>query len=271
MSEELGKLQEIGAQKINDKTHIPVEHVQAILHESFEGFTKVQFLGFLSILERDYDLDMSKVRSEGLKFFEEKMKRTQTKGVFMPQPQKKKLTSFYVVLISVVFLLVLYMNFGSSDETNDALEVDSSLIMDVQKSIVATTLVETNASNIDANLTQEDENKSVSNAEESKPVALVEEKASENSLKISTEKKLWLGYIDRTSGEKFNKTFSGELDLDSSKEWLLFFGHRFAKIALSGETHKVESEGSVRFLYKDGVLKPLSAEEFKELNKGKEW
>ena len=41
MSSGIDKLQELGAQKIYEQTHVSKEHVQAILHNSFEGLNKV--------------------------------------------------------------------------------------------------------------------------------------------------------------------------------------------------------------------------------------
>ena len=69
MSDGLDKLKAIGAQKIHEKTHIARIHVQAILHNSFEGITKIQFLGFISILEREYSVKLDELKARGLEYF----------------------------------------------------------------------------------------------------------------------------------------------------------------------------------------------------------
>lgn len=69
MSSDLEKLKEIGAQKIFEQTHITKEHIQAILHKSFEGLTKVQFQGFVSILEREYQVDLKDLKSDASEFY----------------------------------------------------------------------------------------------------------------------------------------------------------------------------------------------------------
>ena len=279
MSEGLEKLQTIGAQKIHEKTHIPLEHVQGVLHGSFESLSKVQFLGFVSILERDYAIDLSELRSGGIKFFEEKSKRTLNKGVFMPQPKKSNFTSFYIFLALLVFASLIYITLQSPDEAVEKLEVDSSLIMDVQKDIEAASIqesnltnAETNATLLDTNETSDETNETLAEPEAA-PVELSrsEALASADSLKIVTQKKLWIGYIDRAEDKHYNKTFVGELELDANKEWLLFFGHRFVDVIIKGEKFQVASQSRARFFYKDGVLKSVDAEEFKALNKGKEW
>ena len=169
---------------------------------------------------------------------------------------------------------------NSSDEAVETLEVDSSLIIDVQKNIEAAAIHEANLSNADTNLSVDDINISLQDAnatvQEDEAVVVPEvvpvpETLNTDSLTIVTKKKLWLGYIDIGSDTHFNKTFSGKLELDASKEWLLFFGHRFVEVIVKGETFQVSSQARARFLYKDGILKSIDAEEFKRLNKGKEW
>ena len=54
----LEKLREIGTHKIFERTHIAKKFVEDILNENFSSMNRVQFAGFLSILEREYNLDL---------------------------------------------------------------------------------------------------------------------------------------------------------------------------------------------------------------------
>jgi len=276
MSEALEKLQSIGAQKIHEKTHIPVEHIKAILNTNYETLSKVQFLGFVSILERDYALDLSELRLAGVKFFEEKRTKSLNDGVFMPPPKKKKHTSFYILLAFVAIVFLVFINFDTSEEIEETPKVDSTLIMDVHKKIETATVTEENLTQTDANLSTEEVNASQSDANltsvnENEAQRVVEKEPKSDSLKILAKKKLWFGYIDLDAGKNYQKVFAGEFELDTKKNWLLFFGHRFAQIELNGELVAFDAQKYARFLYKDGVLKPIDIEEFKRLNKGKEW
>ena len=69
MSEEIDRLQALGVQKLYEDTHIPVEHINSLLSENYEGFSKVQFVGFISILEREYNHEFSGMKAKGLEYF----------------------------------------------------------------------------------------------------------------------------------------------------------------------------------------------------------
>jgi acyl carrier protein len=62
-----------------------------MLHETFDGLNSVQFVGFISILEREYNINLSELKAKGLEHFSEiKSKSTKPKKVFVvPKRQKK--------------------------------------------------------------------------------------------------------------------------------------------------------------------------------------
>lgn len=287
MSEALEQLHSIGVQKIHEKTHIPVEHIEAILKKNYGSLSKVQFLGFVSILERDFGLDLGSLRLAGIAFFDEKRKASGNEGVFIPQPKKKKPTLFYWLLGAAIVAFMFFANFDDSSELEGTTAVDNTLIMEVKENIEVAK-VEENLSNSELNASYGDANDSVSIEDnqtqvpgmspqapldeepKTSPTELPKERITgENSLSVETKSKLWLGYIDLETNEHFQKSFVGEFSLDANRDWLLYFGHRFADIVVNGE--KLFTSSSQRYLYKDGKLSSLSAEEFKRLNRGKEW
>ena len=60
------KLQELGSDEIVSATHIPLAHVKNILNKELDTFQKPQFFGFISILEREYKIDLSGLKQEFL-------------------------------------------------------------------------------------------------------------------------------------------------------------------------------------------------------------
>ncbi len=272
MNEKLEKLKEIGAQKIYEDTHIPIEHVHALLHESFDGFSKVQFLGFISILEREYSEDLSDLRALGLEYFGVKSLSKKPQSLFITPKSKKNYASFYILLVVVVFFFALYLTINSSSETEEihVKKIDNSIIEDAQKNIILQEMNETNQS--------DEMNASSLSYEELNGTAVDESLAQEDamdaatsSLSIVAKSKVWIGYIDLQSNEHYQKTFTGELQLDPTKDWLLVFGHGYIDIVHNGEIQKFTSVNRVRFLYKDGEVKSITQKEFKRLNKGSLW
>lgn len=259
VSEELDFLRELGAQKIYEDTHISLKHAQSVIHESFEGLTKVQFLGFISILEREYNQDLSMLKEKGLAYFEnEPMKEVSTRSVFVEPVRAKSLTPIYIIVALFVFIVVAYFTIGTDSSAPQVVKIDNSAIVNAQKNINSTAY-ESNSS---------DENKTI-------PLVVVveEEKAIEPpaSLKIIAKSKLWVGYIDRTEDIKKQTIIKESLELDPSKEWLLSLGHGHVDIAINGELQEFRSPNNIRFLYKNGELKKLTFKEFKILNEGRVW
>jgi len=257
MSNGLQKLQEIGAQKIHEKTHISREHVQALLHGTFDDFTKIQFLGFISILQRDYEINLDELKDRGLEYFDDKSANSEEDhGVFIP-PQKRKTNKkvyLFVVILIFVFAAFYSINISSNDEAVPP--VDNTIIEHAKSNMVIQE--ELNTTVADLNVTEEQ-------------IPLQEEKIVEKSFKVMPKVKLWMGYIDLTTGKKYQKLFTDEMQLDPNKEWLLSLGHGNVDFEIDGELKEYNSKKNMRFVYKDGELKEISYQEFKRLNKGSGW
>lgn len=91
------------------------------------------------------------------------------------------------------------------------------------------------------------------------------------SFKIIAINSVWLGYIDLSNNKKYQKTFTGEFELDATKNWLLALGHGTVDIELNGVVTKYRKLTNIRFSYIDSKLKEIDGEEFKTLNKGEKW
>lgn len=110
MSDGFDKLKEVGAQAIHEKTHITREHVQAILHDSFEGMNKVQFLGFISILERDYAVNLNDLKIRGLDYFLNiTSKNQQNSSVFIETKSKAKNTPYIIMALLVLVITAFFI------------------------------------------------------------------------------------------------------------------------------------------------------------------
>lgn len=273
MNDKLQKLQDIGAQKIHEDTHIPIEHVQALIHESFEGFSKLQFIGFVSILEREYKEDLSELKQNGLTYYGNNEPVKKKGSLFVLPKRAKNYTPIYITILFAVFLLGAFITFNISNKSDEMQTdfVENPIIEDAKKTITLEQeeFNETNSSElameVDINESAETDNNLTVLKDE------VEEVVTEASLTIKTNTKVWLGYIDTESDKHYTKTFKGEFELDPSKNWLLVFGHGFIDIYVNGELEEFKAHNNLRFVYKDGKLSAVTLEEFKKLNKGRKW
>lgn len=276
MSEGLDKLKSIGAQKIHEATHIARVHIQAIIDDNFQSMNSVQFFGFVSILEREYSVDLSELKNKGKDYFDDKTSKLKDKEsvkVFVPSRKKRNLTALYIAIGLIIFIVFSFFNIKSSK--NDTSIVDNSAI-DSAKNNLSIVVNDVNSSIIDVNSTI-DKNDTLNIQEiKAEPVELKEQNKSEESgsitsFKITPKSEVWLGYIDLSTYKRYQKIFSDELALDPSKDWLLAFGHGHINIEVNGIIKKFTTAKNIRFVYKNAELKEIDLEEFKNLNRGNRW
>ena len=267
----LQTLKDIGAQKIYEETHIPVEHVQAILYESFDGITKVHFMGFVSILQREYQVDLSALKEKGVAYYNEKTPSevTSEDGIFIAAKKRRNFTIFYILIAMVIFITALYYTVEFANKNTGYHELlDNNIINDAKKNIHCVT--------VDKNISDEESSETTVETNSTKEVVTTiptvkKEQAVEKSFKIIARSKVWLGYIDVQTNKKYQKTFTGVFDLDPTKEWLLIFGHGYIDVIINGEKKKFNSKKTLRLLYKDTEVKEVTVDEFKKLNRGNAW
>jgi hypothetical protein len=282
MEENLKILKEIGAQKIHKDTHISKEHVQAIIHGSVEGLHPVQLSGFISILEREYDVDLSELKRQAKEQLQRVASSSERK-VFVAPVKQKNNSIVYTILLIAIFLAAGYYSFVylSSMATTEV-SIDNSNIQSAQKSIEIIEKIEEYASEEgveETNTTQAvdtlDEEVSLANTNSIEPEALsdpVEEPtAGTKTLKILPVNKIWAGYIMIGTNQKYQKIFTDDFSMDTSKNWLLLFGSGTIYLEVNGEKKKYSSSQNMRFKYVDGVFTKITVAEFKELNKGRKW
>jgi hypothetical protein len=274
MSEALERLHKLGAQKIYEDTHIPLQQVKSLLAENFDSFHKVQLAGFLSILEREYSIELTELRRISTE--ELQQRKEEDKGIFVtsevPKSNNNKLYIFIAVLL---FIGVILYNVMLAKTANEGIEsIDDTLIENVTSSMEpeSVVLVEENSTQEKNSSTAQVVTIEVEAIKESVPQSdNLEEKVVQNSFNVEAKSKVWVGYIDTKSYKKYQKTFKGELKLDPEKSWLFLFGHAYVDFSINGQKIVFKSRNSKRFFYKNGEIRPISVEEFKELNRGRKW
>lgn len=264
MSEDFDKLKKIGIQKIHEKTHIARTHIEAICNENFEEMGSVQLLGFISIFEREYNFDLSELKSRAREYFKSQKPDEQSvkevKIFAAASQRKRKLTIFYILAgVAVVLALLYFASRAPQNESPEAKEEPSLIEIATQD--------ENNNSALDGNSSQEGLMESTGVEEEIK----VEPEAKPLSFKIIPKTKVWIGYIDLADYKKYQTTLSGALELNATKNWLLSFGHGHINIEINGETTEFKDPKTMRFSYIDSELKEIGVEEFKRLNRGNVW
>ena len=269
MREEIEQLKNIGSQNIYAQTHIALHHIDNLIDGKYDDFSRVQFIGFISILEKEYNITLVAIRADGLAYFDGVEAQDDVDhGVFVTAKKKKKLAFLYLLIAAVIVIVVGFFSL-QEDKTSIIKPVSNTTIEKVQKILPVAVNINNDTNISEVNVTQP-------SVEMQEKVVAVEkvtavEKSVVHSLVIHPRERVWFGYIDVVSGKKHQTTTRKEITLDPSKEWLFAFGHGNVNINIDGKEKHFSSVKSIRFHYKDANLTQLNVNEFKKLNKGHIW
>ena len=90
---------------ISAKTNIAEDNLEALIASEFDKINRVKTLGFISILEREYKADLSKLKEEAIAYYNAHSEDgSVTLG--LPMPEEKKGKSKWFMLL--VFLMIVY-------------------------------------------------------------------------------------------------------------------------------------------------------------------
>jgi len=287
-------LQELGSKNISATTHIPIAHVENILNKKLDQFQKPQFFGFLSILEREYKLDLSGLKQEFLfeiaeheipdeSSFDIAEKGSQLKVLL---ENKKVVYGITGTVASLLLLMALSsMDFSSSQEPE--IEINNTAIDQAKKNLniepVEVNNVEQNLKNNDVESaefgqetqvkntkTDTTEKKQAKKSRAKEPVSNTEPTMS-LYFRIIPKSRLWLGLIDTETHRRSVETITEPLVLDAEKSWLIVTGYGHLDMDCGDTTHKFRKDHKLLLLYEDGVCQIIDKEEFKAQNRGKLW
>ncbi len=253
MSNGLERLKAEGSQKIYETTHISRKSIEAIFDATYEGITEVQLNGFLSILEREYRVDLSAVKADYVlrqKTVDEKEEPFQVTAVSEHPKQKSGLIIAAIVGVVVIVFLIQFLG---SDATTAEEETKAGPVVEE--------VVTDELNSSDANVSGKEEIAAVIAPEPVLPYQLV----------IEPKANLWMGYIDLETLKRYTKLTENSIELDPEKGWLLVFGHGFFKVLIGDEVMDLSAKGKVRMIYEEGRVREIDVAEFKERNRGQNW
>ncbi|NOQ30781.1 MAG: hypothetical protein GQ570_06630 [Helicobacteraceae bacterium] len=252
-----------------EETHISQKNLKLLLEKEFDKINKVQFVGFVSILETQYGLDLSELKNEGLEYYDIHNVDRQQKLFVTTLKERNPYIKIYIVItlatLAVATAVYLFMSQPSSPTVKpDNTNIDKAL------------------KNIKINKASQEVRSPIQSA----PSPLVEVKLIEknvtkkpevNNLKgilINPLQKVWLGIIDiGTHRKNISKVVSKPYEIVGDKDLLISLGHGNIDVINqnSNETTKFRDGGRLRFLYSDHKLVEINGSKFKEINQGRFW
>lgn len=239
-------LKRLGAQKIHDTTHISRKNIELILEKSFGELKKIQFMGFISILEREYSIDLGSLKEEYLRSVPEDEEALTEHIVPDHKAQERKLNKGLIAAIAGVVLVLVIIAFNGSDEDEEIAMSDfNTALIEETKAQMETALVEETV--------------------EEEPVAVV------RHLAIIPKMNLWVGMIDLETHKRSSKMTEEAFELDAQRSWLIIMGHGQVKVEHGDEVLDLKERQRVRLLYENGVLERIDQAQFLVKNRGSDW
>lgn len=272
MSAPLDVLRALGAEAISHQTHIPIPSVQALLEERFEQFNPIQFSGFVTILEREYDIDLSEWRSRF---------RGESAAETTPQPgvrdgtendpfanaarirRSKQRNMAVVTLLLIIVLAVMAYLLGGSG-AREKIELNNTAIdaarenMAVIRTASSSGATESMIAAVQAQIQEESAQSSVE-----PPVY--------DDIVIVPRRKIWLGIINAQSHKRKVRSTRAPVSLDGNQSWLIVTGHGLMTLECGGVKAAFSGSDRLLFLYESGKCSQIDEAEFKARNRGRVW
>ncbi len=276
----LETIKALGIDRVHAETHISATNLKAIFEKSFEGMPKVQFLGFVSILEREYGVDLSGLKEEFVRYGEEHGIDDPSKTTIVPPSfdlRKKRKGWAYIVALVAGIVWVVYL-IGSSPSSESAVPAPKKAPIEIVKPVETTpaeaVMPEAEAAPSEAIVTDGEADMEVAAAE---PEAAEPEVATlpapiiHDTLQILPKVRLWVGMVDLATYKKSQITTADPIVVDTNRSWLFIFGHGNLKLEHSGEIIDLQSKEPLYYHYDEGTLNEISESEFKRYNRGRAW
>ncbi len=280
MSQALEELKRIGSLEIHKHTHIPRASIDALINEDFSKMNRIQFNGFVTILEREYLVDLSVLKKSGLSYVEEHKNETKVRTEYVPLEEKSSKLIYIVIGFVILIAAIYFTMFNTQEEAQESYETQGGIVEKVEKEISPqiknTTLqveqeLNTTLAIMDVNTTSES-NSSKIDANATDTVEVIAQIIPvETLLTITQKSRRWFGYVDLSTHKKNNRTFKGDFDLNGSKDWLLISRPGAVVFEIDDKTKKYKSTRNMRFKYIDKKLTKIRLAEWQKLNKGRVW
>jgi len=137
-------LEEIGLKKVSDETHIEQKYIKYMVDCDFEKLNRINTLGFVKILSRAYNLDLSAWVEAFEEYWLETHKDDENKGLFIVVDENRQSRKFLLLILLIIvvatvsFLFALFENKINLDnyiKKEDTSFVQSKIVEDAQKTL----------------------------------------------------------------------------------------------------------------------------------------
>jgi hypothetical protein len=255
-------LRSLGIESISEHTHIARKQLEVLLDGTFVGLSRIQAMGFFSILEREYGVNLDEQREEyRLKVPTNTM--TPNDSLLLHKTSKSQQKWILGAIVSIIVLVMLaffIQRMMSVVPQEEVLQLNHPIapLVSVVESNQSDTL-ETNTSVAEVNSSVPQQNKSIASSHTS------------GSFAFKPKSKVWVGVMDLSTRIKTQKVTKDMISIDTTKNSLYVFGHGRMEILTPDENKTLRNTSAVWFVYENGALTQIDEAQFFEKNGGAKW
>ncbi len=243
---------------IHHRTKIPPQSIKALLSREFSQFHKVQFLGFVSIFEREFSVDLSTFKEEYFLALGGTQEVTPQAESFVSSKDTKTEShrnKIIIVLVALVAIVFLAFNLLTPKIESVPVVLNDTVIIKAKEQLIEVEKQEILLEQKEANAT-EDINESM---------------IITSTITLLPKRRIWMGLIDIQSGKKVQDIIDSAYEINTSKSWLMVFGHSFIDVEFDKELFEYNDNKKLWLLYENDQLRQIDKEEFRQINGGKGW
>jgi len=278
-------LEEHSIKAISKKTNINEENLEHLVESNFDAIKKIKALGFISIIEREYDADLSKLREQALEYYGT-TQEVQSITLGLPVVEEKKGKS--KLLLFLAFLLLGYASWYfftqfdkkhlsefipfitenkevpkevNVEDLSIAKAIDTNTQTSMQASVESTEAVAVTKA-ADENVTEKTEAK----AEDVTAVTSME------NVSIVPVDRLWFGLIEMDTKKRDHFSIAEAFEMEvKNKTWLLATSSAPFSLVNAGVTRDFTDAKEHYFMIDKNGMQDLSKEEYVELGGWSQW
>ncbi|GHV58678.1 hypothetical protein FACS1894103_0570 [Campylobacterota bacterium] len=271
----LGTLKRLDVLEIHKKTHISITEIKAFLNKDFAPFNRTKALGFIKILEREYDLDLSELQNEFESF--QAVHNESNEQIFVVAKDEKAALGKWVVVVAILLVLLLaigYLSFAQPASrvasTGTTSPAPSSLIAQAQE-VITLPKEEAAPQVLPEGVVQEgafasaptpaSAPASAAAGQTPAPAAPLANGAfapvRQSNFYVTSAKDLWIGiyYLDNEHREQITAT--GRHDFDPERPQIVTFGHGEFRLVYGNQVIEPNSGYVQRLRFRNGEATPL--------------
>jgi len=265
MNDPIGYLKSVGVDAIVERTRISHQNILHLLERDFTKIRKVQFFGFVSIIEREFDVDLSAYKEEYLSVTGSEKEAEYEIPAYVSTSEKTSASKMMWLAFALTAALAAgYFMFNSRSVEAPVVPVEPTenvVIKETQERLAAA------AQQKEAQRLQElAEINATLEAEEPQIAVALPPK-----ITVLPKRRVWLGMINLENGKKIQTITESAYELNTSQPWLIVFGHGYIDIETDGKLEEYSDRQKLWFLYENDHLEKIDRDTFRMRNGGNAW